>query len=75
MKVECEILNSRLVLTYDDVKAIYIKGSYDNSCFDVDYMDFWGREDMSNEEKEAGMKSIEKFNSRNNNITIQIIDN
>lgn len=74
MKAECEILNSRLVLSFDDVKAIYIKGTYDNSSFLVNYMDFWGRDDMSDNEKEIGMKAINKYNQINNNI-IKIVDN
>lgn len=73
MKVECELQNSRLILVFDYVKAIYIKGTFENSFFLVNYMDFWGRDDMSNKEKEIGMKAIDKFN-RTNNTNIKIVD-
>ncbi len=67
MKITCGIELERLALEFDDVRFIYIKGtSYAPSqTFFVKNEDFYGRDDMSSEEKENALKAIEAFNTKN----------
>lgn len=67
MEISCGIENERLALGFDDVRFIYIKGtSYAPSqTFFVKNEDFYGRDDMSSEEKENAHMAIEAFNAKN----------
>ncbi|MDE5551503.1 MAG: hypothetical protein K2I99_09190, partial [Bacteroidaceae bacterium] len=73
--VSCSIKNERLVLEFDDVRFVYIKGSsYEpSSTFFVKNEDFYGRGDISAEEKEIALKAIDAFNNKSN-WQIVIID-
>lgn len=67
MKLSCGIEQERLAIGFDDVRFIYIKGiSYAPSqTFFVKNEAFYGRDDMSSEEKENALKAIEEFNTKN----------
>ena len=67
MKISCGIEHERLALGFDDVRFIYIKGSSyaPSQTFFGRNEDFYGRDDMSSEEKENALKAIEAFNTKN----------
>ena len=67
MVISCGIEHERLTLGFDDVRFIYIKGSSyaPSQTFFVRNEDFYGRDDMSSEEKENALKAIEALNTQN----------
>lgn len=71
MKVSCSIEHSRVALGFEDteggLKFIYIKGlPYEpSSSFFVKNEDFYGRDDMSPEERDYALKAIDAFNAKN----------
>lgn len=67
MKISCSIEHERLALGFDDVRFIYIEGtSYAPSqTFFVKKEDFYGRDDMSVEEKNNALKAIDAYNAKN----------
>ncbi|MBQ6188469.1 MAG: hypothetical protein IJK49_11065 [Prevotella sp.] len=67
MKIDCQIIQNRLALGFDDVHFIYIRGSYYEPSlkFFVKRQDFFERDDMSSEEKEYALKAIDEFNKKN----------
>ncbi len=76
MKISCGINHERLALGFDDAHFIYIKGNYDapSQTLFVKKEDFYGREDMTPQEKEGALKAIEAYNTKNE-FKINIIDN
>lgn len=66
MKISCSIEQEHLVLEFDDVRSIFIKGSSypPSKTFFVKNEDFYGRDDMSAEEKENALKAIEAYNQK-----------
>lgn len=66
MKISCGIEHERLALGFDDVRFIYIKGSSyaPSQTFFVKNEDFYGRDDMSSEERDNALKAIKAFNEK-----------
>ena len=64
MNVECSVIQSRLAIEMDGIRAVYIKGMYGTDKFFVKNKDFYGNENLTKVEKEEAVKAIEKYNSR-----------
>jgi hypothetical protein len=67
MKISCSIEQEHLALGFDDLRFIYIQGSSyaPSKTFFVKNEDFYGRDDMSAEEKKDALKAIGAYNQKN----------